>query len=321
MFQYSHPPTFLDELIDDLDAVVHLFERNTPYTPLGGWFRPDHDGGEATSPMWFQKDWVHADFAVEGADLFLWNERVIEAARAFCDAEVVLPHTVYVNLMAAIAECGPAHTDNPVFRGRNRSNTPMLLLRTMLWSGLFDRWAIPQVTSIWWMNDVEGGGFSYWPEGPEKPPQRHAGAMANTALVGDNHRMFHQVEPVGPFDEGTRLVSASAELAPANDGSGDWVVKQRGQESYRAPFGRFRASVLWKADVHPSEEERRRVEQDVLSLEDVARIFDEDLAERGADFRFDLDRLEDPALAFALAGRYPEPVPVGAGVSVFEVHS
>jgi hypothetical protein len=39
--------------------------------------------------------------------------------------------------------------------------------------------------------------------------------MANTALVGDNHRMFHQVEPVGPFDAGTRLVSASAELALA----------------------------------------------------------------------------------------------------------
>jgi hypothetical protein len=248
------PPILLEDLIDDLDAVVDLFERSAPHTPLGGWFRPDRDGGEATSPMWFQTDWVHADFAIEGADLFFRNERVIEAARAFCDAEVVVPHTVYVNLMAAIAECGPAHTDNPVFRGRNRTNTPMLLLRTMLWSGLFDRWVIPQVTSIWWLNNVEGGGFSYWPEGPEKPPQRHAGAMANTALVGDNHRMFHQVK------------------------------------------------------------------QDLLSLEDVARIFDEDLARRGADLRFDLERLNDPALALALGAIYPEPVPVGAGVSMFDVH-
>ena len=112
-FIYSDPPILLDNVIEDLGAVVGLLERNAPYTPLGGWFRPDHDGGEATSPMWFQKTWVHADFAVEGADLFVWNERVIEAAREFCDAEVVVPHTVYVNLMAAIAECGPAHTDNP----------------------------------------------------------------------------------------------------------------------------------------------------------------------------------------------------------------
>ena len=62
---------------------------------------------------------------------------------------------------------------------------------------------------------------------------------------------------MGPFEGGTRLVSASAELAPAKDGSGDWVVTERGREAYRAPFERYRASVLWKADVHASEEERR----------------------------------------------------------------
>ena len=144
--------------------------------------------------------------------------------------------------------------------------------------------------------------------------------MANTALVGDNHGMFHQVEPVGPFDAGTRLVRASAELAPAKDRSGDWVVTERGQESHRARFDRFRASVLWKADVYPSEAGRREVEQDLLSLEDVARIFDEDLDRRGADLRFDLERLNDPALALALGAIYPEPVPVGAGVSMFDVH-
>ncbi|MBW2422318.1 MAG: hypothetical protein JRH19_27550 [Deltaproteobacteria bacterium] len=319
MAVYSHPPILLGDLIEDLDVVVDLFERSAPHTPLGGWFRPDHDGGEATSPMWFQTDWVHADCALEGSELFLRNERVIEAARTFAGAEVVVPHTVYVNLMSAIAECGPAHTDNPVFRGRNRSNTPMLLLRTMLWSGLFEHWEIPQVTSIWWMNDVEGGGFSYWPEGPEKQPQRHVGAMANTAIVGDNHGMFHQVEPVGPFDQGTRQVLASAELAPAQDGSCDWVVRERGRESYRAPFDQLRASVLWKADVYPSEDEQRRVADDLLSLEEVARIFDEDLAKRGAELRIDLDRIGDPALAAALGAIYPEPVPLGAGRSMFDV--
>jgi len=321
VIHYSDPPIFLDALIEDLDAVVALFERNAPYTPLGGWFRPGHEGAEATSPMWFQKDWVHADFAAEGSDLFLRHERVIEAAKEFYEAEVVEPHSVYVNLMAAMSKSGPAHTDNPLFRGRDRTNTPMMLLRTMLWSGLFDRWATTQATSIWWLNDVEGGGFSYWPEGPDKPPHRHVGAMANTALVGDNHGMFHQVEPVGPFDAGTLLVSPAAELAPANDASGDWVVKDRGEESFRAPLGGFRASVLWKANIYPNEAERRRVERDTLSFEDVARIFDADLAERGADLRFDLGRIEDPAQMGALAGVYPEAVPVGAGATVFDTAS
>ncbi len=115
-------------------------------------------------------------------------------------------------------------------------------------------------------------------------------------------------------------MAASAELAPAKDGSGDWLVTERGREAYRAPFDRFRASVLWKADVYPSEGERRRVEHDLLSLEEVVRIFGEDLAARGADLRVDLDRLDDPALAVSLAAHYPEPVPAGAGKSVFDVH-
>ncbi len=51
--------------------------------------------------------------------------------------------------------------------------------------------------------------------------------MANTALVGDNHGMFHQVGPVGPFDKGTRLVTARAELAPASNRSGDWAILGR----------------------------------------------------------------------------------------------
>jgi hypothetical protein len=78
--------------------------------------------------------------------------------------------------------------------------------------------------------------------------------------------------------------------------------------------------VLWKAHVYPTEDERRRVEHDTLSLADVARIFNEDLAERGGDFRFDLDRLDDPSHTAALAGIYPEPVPVGTRTSMFDVH-
>jgi len=318
MLTYSQPPVLLRDAIGDLDAVVGLLERNAPYTPLGGWYRNVGDPNAVTSPLWFQNDWVHADLAVEGSDLFMWNERVVEAARSFYGAEVIVPHSLYVNIMAAISESGPAHTDNPMFRGRSRANTPMWLLRAMLWSGLFDRWSIVQATSIWWMNDVEGGGLSYWPDGPEKPPHRHVGEMANTSLVGDNHGMFHQVEPVGPFEAGTQLVTSAAELAPTDDGSGDWAVTDRDEVVYRAPLGRFRVSVLWKASVYRTEEERRSVEGDTLSLDDVARIFDADLAERGVDFRFDLDRLDAPELNRAVAEVYPEAAPIGAGRSVFD---
>jgi hypothetical protein len=255
---------------------------------------------------------------VPGSDLFTLHEEVTAAARRFYDAEVVVPHTLYVNLMTSIEKCGPAHTDNPVFQGRSRANTPMWLLRTMFWSRLFDRWCIRQATSIWWMNDVEGGAFRYWPDGPDHSPKRHLGDMANTALVGDNHWMFHQVEAVGPFDSGTRRVTGRAELAPANDGSGDWTVTDRGEVCYRAPLQSFRVSVLWKAHIYKNEEERRTLEADLLSLEDTARIFADDLSAKGSDLRLDLERLDDPALMAAFAEAYPEAQPIEAGPSIYD---
>ena len=314
----SEPPILLRDVIEDVGDVLALLERNAPYTPLGGWYRPGVDEEVAASPLWFQQDWVHSDYRAEGHELFTDHPAYHEAARRYCGAEVVLPHSLYVNVMVGIDKAGPAHTDNPKFRGRERKNTPMWLLRTMLWSELFARWEIVQATSIWWLNDVEAGGLRFWPDGPHKPPQRHVGAMANTALLGDNHHMFHQVEKVGPFDGGTRLVTQRAELAPAGDGSGEWAVQDRGAEVFRAPLEAYRVSVLWKADIYATETEHRELADDLLSFEEVARTFDADLARRGEKLRFDMERLEDPAFAEALAAHYPEARPIEAGVSIYD---
>jgi len=310
--RYSKPPVLMRDVIGDLDAAVRLLESQAPYTPLGGWYSPGADPHARTRPMWFQNDWVHDTFAAEGSDLFLQHEGYLEAAKAFYGAEVIEPKSVYVNLMAAIAEGGPAHTDNPRFHGRDRTDTPMWLLRAMLWSGLFDRFEITQATAIWWLNDVDGGGLFYWPDGPDHPPRQHVGAMANTALIGDNHGMFHQVGPVGPFDAGTRLITPSAELAPVADATGDWAVTDHGELEYRAPLDAFRVSVLWKADVYTTAAERAQRVGDTLSMQDVADAFNDDLAERGSTVRFDLALIDDPSLKESLADVYPEAVPVGA---------
>jgi hypothetical protein len=168
------------------------------------------------------------------------------------------------------------------------------------------------------MNDVEGGALRYWPEGPDNPPKQHVNGIANTALVGDNHGMFHQVEPVGPFDQGTRYVGANAELQPANDGTQDWVVIDAGVECFRAPLAQFRASVLWKADIYATEEERKRVEHDTLSMAQVAQLFNDDLAKNNSQFRVDVNSLEDPAQLAELSSHYPEAIPMGACKSIFD---
>ncbi len=319
MVHDADPPILLRDVYGDLDEVVRLVERSAPYSPLGGWMRPGLDPDIENSPMWFQNDWVHADFKLEGSDLFFQNQKYIETAREFWGAEEIVPQSIYTNVMVGLCECGPVHTDNPKFRGRERKNTPMLLLRTMLWSELFTRWEIRQVTAIWWLNDVaEGGGLAYWADGPLKPPRRHVGDMANTAIIGDNHHMFHQVEPVGPLAGGTRLVTASAKLGPADDGSGDWVVLDKGQEALRGPLSDYRVSVLWKADVYQNEAERRELARDTLSIEDVASIFNRDLEQRGEALRLDLERLDDLEHLRALGAVYPEPIPVGTGPSIYD---
>ncbi len=316
--RYSKPPVLMTGVIDDLADVVRLLESEAPYGPLGGWYNPGADPHARTRPMWFQEDWVHDTYHAAGSELFLHHAGYIEAAKAFYGAEVVEPQSVYVNLMTSMAEGGPAHTDNPRFHGRDRTNTPMWLLRMMLWSGLFERYEILQATAIWWMNDVEGGGLYFWPHGPDQPPEQHAGAMANTALIGDNHGMFHQVGPVGPFGQGTPRVSPSAELAPLHDGTGDWTVVDHGELVWRAPLESFRVSVLWKADVYASAAERAAREADLLSLQDVADTINDDLARRDLSPRLDLARLDDPAHRSDFAIAYPEARPVGALRSVFD---
>lgn len=315
--RYSKPPVLLHDVIDDMSAVVRLLEQQAPYGPLGGWYSPGADPHARTRPMWFQEDWVHDTFHAPGSDLFLQHPTYLAAAREFYDAEVVEPQSVYVNLMTSIVDGGPAHTDNPRFHGRDRTNTPMWLLRAMLWSGLFDEYEIVQATAIWWMNDVEGGGLYYWPNGPDDPPELHVGAMANTALFGDNHGMFHQVAPIGPFDAGDVRVSPGAALEPAGDGSGDWTVTDHGDVVLRAPLDSVRVSVLWKADVYRTAEERDSRARNALSMQDVADIFDDDLASRGEALRFDLARVDDVGLKAELAQVYPEAVPVGKLGSAF----
>ncbi len=315
--RYSDPPRLLHDVVD-VDEAVQLLEAEAPYTPLGGWYNPGADPDARTRPMWFQNDWVHDDFAADGSDLFLRNEAYIDAAKAFYGAEVIEPQSVYVNLMAAIDAGGPAHTDNPRFQGRDRTNTPMWLLRSMLWSELFSAHEIVQATAIWWLDDVEGGGLRYWPDGPDRPHRDHVGAMANTALIGDNHRMLHQVGPVGPFDRGTRLVTPAAELAPAADGTTDWVVTDHGEEAYRAPLDAYRVSVLWKADVYRNDTDRAERRADRLSMEDVARAFNDDLVSRGSTVRLDAEQPDAPAVIAAFADLYPIPTPADALPSVFE---
>ena len=312
------PPILLTDVLDDVGAVVKLLAQGAPYPALGGWYSPGSDPHARTRPLWFRSDWVNETLAVTGSELFFHHPGYMECARAYYGTKMVEPHSVYVNLMMAMPIAGPAHTDNPRFAGRDQSNTPMWVLRAMLESGLFDDVAFPQATAIWWLNDVEGGGIRYWPYGPDQPPVEHADKMANTALMGNTHGMFHQVNAIGPFDIGKPQITPMAQLAPADRPDGEWVVIDHGEEVYRSPLADIRVSVQWKADVYFNADHRTRLVSSPLGLNDVAVRFNADLADRGIDLVFDVDRIHDPDHAAEISQHYPEARPIDSLPAVFD---
>ena len=115
MAHVSKPPMLLTDVVDDPRDGIDLLGANAPYTPLGGWYNPGADPVARTRPLWFQNDWVHDGWSAEGAELFLTHPAYLAGARSFYDAEIVEPHSVYVNHMMAMPKAGPAHTDNPRF--------------------------------------------------------------------------------------------------------------------------------------------------------------------------------------------------------------
>ena len=155
MLSYADPPLILRDVFPNIQQVQDLLTTHAPYTPLGGWYNPELTLAK-TRPMWFQNDWVHDTHIAEGSEIFLNNDTYIEQSKAFYNADIIEPHSVYVNIMSSINDGGPAHTDNSRFHGRERANTPMWLLRAMTWSHLFNAYEIVQATAIWWLDDVEG---------------------------------------------------------------------------------------------------------------------------------------------------------------------
>ena len=315
------PPIVLDEVLADPGLVRRLAAENAPYWPVQRYFASAAElralsdpaagslrarAGDAAlvvGPV-FRGEWAYDHPLVSGVEAFLQNERFTAAARRLFEGAVVRPRIVYVNLSLPMP-CGDGgHTDVPAFRGIDRSAYPIWLLVTMGRSALFERWRIPIATAVAWFYEGAGGAFTYWPEGPQRPPQTRP-ARTNTAIVGDNDVMFHRVEAIGgPDDDPVHGLTLDSQLAVAGDGA--WEVIDRGRVLARYDFARIRVSVSWKAEVLRDEDEARRIDEhrEDLRLEEVLDRFQGDLRARGLAVDVPADPLHDPAFVATLSRAY-----------------
>lgn len=309
----ARAPVFIEALLDDPSVFRGLVERHAPYWPVQRYFANDAEyrmSSGSDAPMIvapnFRGDWAYDRPLVEGAELFLDHPRLREAAGALFETDRVRPQIVYTNLTWQLPfHQGGGHTDVPAFRGVDRTRYPVWILQAMGHSRLFEAERIQIATAVAWFYEGKDGGFEYWPGGPEGASRIHEGDVYNTAIVGDNDRMYHRVRPVGRREDG--LLAGLTLDARLEHVEGDgWRISESGD--IRAAFGydALRISVSWKARVFRDAAEERIVLEgrNAISIDQALERFYQDLEERGEPFDRSAEPMTDPALAELLGRVY-----------------
>jgi hypothetical protein len=172
-------------------------------------------------------------------------------------------------------------------------------------SRLFEVERVEIATAVAWFYRGKDGGFCYWPDGPDRPPRVHEGDLYNTAIMGDNDRMYHRVRPVGARRDGM-LGGMTLDSKLEHDGGDAWAIRQDGATRAQMEFAALRISVSWKAYVYRDAEQRRRHLDEIgrLDLGQVVDRFDSDLGARGIAFTPPADPLHDEAFVELLTRAY-----------------
>lgn len=310
------PPIPIDCVLDDPESIRRRVEANSPYAPVQRYFTDDAEfrasaGSESQGkPVFiapvFRGDWVYEKPLIEDVDDLWHHPGFTEAAREIFGTSCIRPFSVYSNLTWQLPfPQGGGHIDVPEFRGVNRTDQPIWVLTTMNHSRLFEAERVQIATTVAWFYRGSDGGFDYWPEGPDAPMQTHEGSIFNTAVVGDNDRMFHRVRPTGRPDDG--LLSGLSSDARLVFKQGDaWAIEDRGETRAELPYEQLRISISWKARVFEDEADETRFAQHTedMSIDQVWERFYSDLDQRGIEYRRPENPAKDPVWIELLSSTY-----------------
>lgn len=308
----------LSPVHDDPAAVRAVIESGGPFWPIANYAASDAElAALGSARHTFTPPWFRQDFAllgsplVQGAELILDNPRFVDAARALYGADaVVRPTTVYVNVMGPTPFPFVAHLDVPAFRGFTRADYPIWLLKTMMTSGLFERWRTKIATAVSWFYEGPGGDFHYWPDGPDQPGAVESPPFVNVAVVADNEATFHGVAPLG--HPGAKMPSGLTRESRLVRGDGGWDVHdEHGTTLAHFDDADARLTMSWKADVFTDDESLRLADsgEDRLDLATVVDRFIDDLRANGVAVTRPADPLADREWVDVLAANYRDPAP------------
>jgi hypothetical protein len=258
------------------------------------------------------------------AEPLFYERRFLAWAREFWGARYCQPMKILFNVNGPAWNRDPGHLDSPRFRGMGLVNTPTWLSSVMGKSGLFRAWSIKLAEVIaWFQKDAEGGGFSYWPDGPLAPPQRLHPPLWNRGVVTQNTAMYHRGESNGPAGrrDNPRGLCFDSTFA-ADPGDPDrWQIRSGDAVIARYASDELRLLVHWDAELYSDLADlRRHVDHlDDLTPDRVFETFVADLKAKGVSFEVPSDPLRDPAFIGLLArtydvgpSAYPAEAPVAA---------
>jgi hypothetical protein len=309
----SLPPIFIDRVLDDPELFRELIEQHSPYWPVQRYFANDAEyransgsGRKMIIAPNFRGDWAYDSPLVDGVECLLEHAEFTQAAAKMFDTPLVRPQIVYTNLTWQLPfDQGGGHTDVPAFRGVERTDYPIWILNAMGHSRLFEPERVQIATAVAWFYRGSDGGFTYWPDGPDRPPKVHEGNIFNTAVVGDNDRMYHRVRPVGARDKGF-LMGMTLDTRLEHNGGDSWIIADGNERRAELGYDDLRISVSWKAQVFSDERKREIYDEhlDDLCINDVFDRFYADLDARDIPFTRSASPIDDPELVDLLARTY-----------------
>ncbi|NLT30353.1 MAG: hypothetical protein GXX86_07840 [Propionibacterium sp.] len=250
-----------------------------------------------------------------------FSDKLMKTVKEVHGAQYAMTHGMLFNIAGPSHSYDSGHVDSASYRGLTTANCPVWVSAVMAKSGLFEEYKVKtaQVITYFYESGIDGG-FTYWPDGPDRKPQRFVPPFHNSAIVSDNSQMYHRREANGP-----RELRDCPELEITTKlhwgGDDQWILRNGDTEIGRFDEANRRALFHWTGLVFMDSAEVKEYLEHTndLTLDKVFNMLMADLTERGVAYTEPDDPATDQAFidlltkTYALSpDEYPAEAPVNA---------
>lgn len=236
-----------------------------------------------------------------------YHQGFLDLAKSYWNAQYAKPQMMLFNINGPCGNADPGHLDAPSFRGVRYENSPTWLISVMGKSGLFQDYLIKMAQVITWFSHDAGSGFTYWPQGPMKAPERLKSPIYNRGVLVQNEMMVHRGEANGPLDQ-QRPAGLSFDTMFAGDPADkdQWLLKNGDDVIARHHTDELRFLVHWSAEVFEdyAELKKNMDGSDNLTPERAIEMLIDDVRAKGLQIETPTDPLVDPVFIKALNDAY-----------------